>query len=65
MLLNASKDIGLAVSTGKTKYMEIGRHREMIENEHISIRGNSYEKVNAFKLDSTEKSKFFSRENKM
>ena len=37
MLLNASKDIGLAVSTGKTKYMEIGRHREMIANEHIRI----------------------------
>ena len=24
--VNASKDIGLAVNTGKTKYMEIGRH---------------------------------------
>ena len=24
MLLNACKDIGLAVNTGKTKYMEIG-----------------------------------------
>ena len=26
VLLNACKDIGLAVNTGKTKYMEIGRH---------------------------------------
>ena len=26
VLLNARKDIGLAVNTGKTKYMEIGRH---------------------------------------
>ena len=26
MLLNANKDIGLAVNTGKTKYMEIGHH---------------------------------------
>ena len=26
MLLNACKDIGLAVNTGKTKYMEIVRH---------------------------------------
>ena len=26
VLLNASKDIGLAVNTGKTKYMEIGRY---------------------------------------
>ena len=29
MLLNACKDIGLAVNTGKTTYMEIGRHRGM------------------------------------
>ena len=26
VLLNACKDIGLAVNIGKTKYMEIGRH---------------------------------------
>jgi len=45
VLLNACKDIGLAVSTGKTKYMEIGRHRGVIANEHIKIRSNSYEKV--------------------
>ena len=30
--LNACKDIGLAVNTGKTKYMEIGPHPGMIEN---------------------------------
>ena len=29
VLLNACKDIGLAATTGKTKYMEIGRHRGM------------------------------------
>ena len=34
VLLNACKDIGLAVNIGKNKYMEIGRHRSMIENEH-------------------------------
>ena len=37
MLLNACKDIGLAVNTGKTKYMEIGRRRGMIANEPIRI----------------------------
>ena len=42
VLLNASKDIGLALNTGKTKYMEIGRHRA---NAHIKIGSNSYEKV--------------------
>ena len=43
VLLNACKDIGLAVSTGKTKYMEMGRHRDMIANAHIKIGSNSFE----------------------
>ena len=34
VLLNACKDIGLAVNTGKTRYMEIGRHRGIIANVH-------------------------------
>ena len=49
VLLNACKDISLAVNIGKTKYMEIGRYRDMIVNEHISISSNSYEKVKTFK----------------
>ena len=34
VLLNACKDFGLAVNTGKTKYayMEVGRHRDMMAN---------------------------------
>ena len=40
---------GLAVNTGKTKYMEIGCHLGMIANEHIRIGSNSYEKVKTFK----------------
>ena len=48
-LLNACKDIGLAVNTGKTKYMEIGHHRGMIANAHIRIGSNSHEKVKTFK----------------
>ena len=47
MLLNACKDIGLAVNKGKTKYMEVGRHRGLIANEHIKI--GSYEKLTTFK----------------
>ena len=43
VLLNACKDIGLAVNVGKTEYMEIGRHRGIIANAH------SYEKVETFK----------------
>ena len=44
-VLNACKDIGLAVNTGETKYMEIGCLRGMIPNEHIRIGSNSYGKV--------------------
>ena len=47
LLLNACKDIGLAVNTGKT--VEIGRHRGMIANAHVKIGSNSYEKVKTFK----------------
>jgi hypothetical protein len=47
--MQLSNDIGLAVKTGKAKYMEIGRHRGMISNEHIKIGSNSYEKVKTFK----------------
>ena len=61
LLLNACKDIGLAVNTGKTKYMEIGRHRAMIANAHIKIGSNSYEKVKSFKC----LFKFYSGGNKM
>jgi hypothetical protein len=28
--------------------MEVGRHRGMIANEHITVGSNSYEKVNTF-----------------
>ena len=49
VLLNACKDIGLAVNIGKTKYMEIGCHRGVIANVHIKIGSNSFEKVKTFK----------------
>ena len=49
VLLNACKDIDLALNTRKTKYMEIGRHRGIIANAHIKIGSNSYEKVETFK----------------
>ena len=49
MLLNACKDIGLAVNTRKTKYMEMGRYRGMIANAQVKIGSNFYEKVKTFK----------------
>ena len=65
VLLNVCKDIGLAVNTGKTKCMEIGRHRGMIANEHIRIDSNFYEKVKTFKYLGSLLTKFNSRGNKM
>jgi hypothetical protein len=35
----------LSVNTGKINYMEIGRRRGMIANEHPRIGSNSYEKI--------------------
>jgi hypothetical protein len=35
VLINAPKDIGLAVNTEKIKWMEIGRHRGTMENKKI------------------------------
>jgi hypothetical protein len=37
VLLNACKDIGLAVNIGKTKYMEIGPNRGKKANKYIRI----------------------------
>ena len=42
-------NIGVAVNIGKTKYMEVGRHRDMMASEPIRIGINSYEKAKTFK----------------
>ena len=52
MLLN-----GLAVNTGKTKYMEIGSNLGVIANAQIKIGSNSYEKVKTFKYLGTSPSR--------
>ena len=49
LLINACYDTGLAVNTGKTKYLEEGRHQGMMANEHFTIGSNLYEKVKTFK----------------
>ena len=64
-LLNACQDIGLAVNIGKTKYIEIGRHRGMIANAHIKIGSNSYEKVDTFKYLGPLLTQFYSGGYKM
>ena len=50
MLLSACKVIGLAVNTGKTKYMEVGSHRGMMTNERIRIGSNSYENLTTLNI---------------
>jgi len=37
VLLNACKDIGLAVNTGKINFMEVGRCRGKVEISHIVV----------------------------
>ena len=40
VLLNTCKDVGLAINTGKIKYVVVGR----MADEHIRISSNSNEK---------------------
>ena len=49
VLINARKDIGLAVNIGKTKYMEIGRHRGIKVYENIGMGSGSFERVKTIK----------------
>ena len=49
VLLNARKKSALIVNAGKTKYMEVGRHMDLMVNEHITVSSNSYEQVKTFK----------------
>ena len=42
VLLNACRDIGLALNKGKSKYMEVGCGRGMVANEHITVGSNSF-----------------------
>ena len=49
VLLNACKDINLAVNIEKPNYMEVGCHWDIMANELIAIDGNSYDKMKTFK----------------
>ena len=50
MLLNACKDIGLAVKIGNIKYMKAGCHRDTLANEHITVVSNCYGQLKTFKF---------------
>ena len=49
MLLNACKDLGFTVNTGKTKYMEVRPHRGWMANDHITVDSSSHVKAKTFK----------------
>jgi hypothetical protein len=50
VLLNASKDIGLAVNAWKIRFLEVGHQRGMKASLHITVDSNSYEKLVTFKI---------------
>ena len=49
MLLKPCKDIGIAVNTGKTNYMEVGHQLDMMAILHVLVGINSYVKVKTVK----------------
>jgi hypothetical protein len=54
-LLEASREVGLEVNTGKSKYMVVSRHQNVEQNHSILIGHKSFENVAKFKyLGTTE-----------
>ncbi|KAJ4446013.1 hypothetical protein ANN_12699 [Periplaneta americana] len=49
ILLEASKEIGLEVNPGKTKYMFMSRDQNIVRNRNIKIGNLSFEEVEKFK----------------
>jgi hypothetical protein len=47
-LLEASRDIGLEINAGKTKYMIMSHHQNSGQNQNIRIANESFEKVAKF-----------------
>jgi hypothetical protein len=53
-LTDASKEVGLAVNTGKTKYMLLSRHQNAGQNHDIKIANRCFENVTQFKYLGTK-----------
>ena len=50
VLFNACKDVSLAVNLGQIKYMEVGYHQGMMENEHFTVGSISNKEVKPFNI---------------
>jgi hypothetical protein len=48
-LLEASRDVGLEINAGKTKYMIMSRHKNSGQNQNIKATSESFENVAKFK----------------
>jgi sorting nexin-29 len=48
-LNDASKEVGLEINVGKTKYMLLSRHQNVGQNQGIKIANRSFENVSQFK----------------
>jgi hypothetical protein len=48
-LIDASKEVGLEINVGKTKYMLLTRHRYMGQNRHIGTANRPFENASQFK----------------
>jgi hypothetical protein len=48
-LLEASRDVGLEINAGKTKYMIMSRHPNSGQNQNVRIANESFEIVTKFK----------------
>jgi hypothetical protein len=59
-LIDASKEVGLEINVGKTKYMLVSRHQIVDRNRNIRIANRLFGNVSQFKFlgDDSNKSKF-------
>jgi hypothetical protein len=48
-LIDSSKEVGLKVNAGKTKYMLLSRHQNAGQNQDLKIDNRSFENVTQFK----------------